>query len=94
MTLVKCLEDHTGKEDRRDEGGDQTDNKRRGKPSDRTCTEVEEDYPSDDRREVGVKDSTEGIAIPISDSTGHALAVAELFLDTLIDKHVSIHGHT
>ena len=94
MTLVKCLEDHTGKEDRRDEGGNQTDDKRRSKSSDRTCTEVEEYYPSDDRSEVRVEDSTEGIAIPIGDGTSHTLTVAELFLDTLIDKYVSIHRHT
>ena len=94
MALVQSFEDHTGEEDRRDEGGDKTDDQGRSEATDRPCTEVEEDDTGDDRREVRVEDSAEGIAITVGDSAGHALAVAQLFLDTLIDKHVRVNGHT
>ena len=94
MALVQSFEDHTGEEDRRDEGGDKTDDQGRSEATDRSCTEVEEDDTGDDRREVRVEDSAEGIAITVGDSAGHALAVAQLFLDTLIDKHVRVDRHT
>ena len=74
--LVKCLKDHTGQEDRCNEGRNQTNDKSRSEPSDRTSTEVEEYYPSDNRRKVGVKDCAKGITIPIGNSTSHPLTMA------------------
>ena len=76
VMLVKCLKDHTGKKDRCNERCNQTNDKSRSEPSDRTSTEVEEYYPRDNRRKVGVKDCAKGITIPISDSTSHPLTMA------------------
>ena len=76
VMLVKCLKDHTGQEDRCNEGRNQTNDKSRSEPPDRTCTEIEEYYPRDNRRKVGVKDCAEGITIPIGNSTSHPLTMA------------------
>ena len=94
MVLVQSFEDHTSEEDGGDERGDKTNDQRRSEPTDRPCTEVEEHDTGDDRRQVRVEDSAKGIAIPVSDSTGHALALAKLFLDTFVDQDVSVDSHT
>ena len=45
-----------------------------GKTTDRTCTKVEQDNTGDDRRQVGVKDSREGVGVTVSQCFLYTLA--------------------
>lgn len=62
--------------------------------TDRTGTDNEQDDTCDQRGEVGVEDGREGIAVTLSHRFLHILTLAQLLLDTLVDKHVGIHGST
>ena len=59
-----------------------------------TCTEVVEDYTSDERSDVGVEDGRECVAITSCNSVLQCLAALQLFLDTLVDEHVGIDRST
>ena len=62
--------------------------------TDRTGTDHEQDDTCDQRGEVGVEDGREGIAVTLSHRFLHIFTLAQLLLDTLVDKHVGIHGST
>ena len=81
--------EHSGEERYED-----TDDPGRSEALHRTCTEVEQDDTCDQRREVRVEDSAEGVGITLVQSLFHTQTLLQLFLDTLIDQHVSIHSST
>ena len=77
-----------------EEGGNDADAERHGKPTNGTRTEVVEDNGGDDRGEVGVENGREGISVTIRKSLLEVLAGTKFFLSTLINEHVGIDGHT
>ena len=70
------------------------DNPGGGEALDRTCTEEQQDETGDQRGDVRVEDGTEGVRVTLLDSLLHTQATLQLFLDTLVDQHVSIHSGT
>ena len=71
-----------------------TDDERRGEALDRTGTEDVEDDTGEEGGHLTVDDGGVGVLVTVGDGLGEALASGQLFLDTLIDDHVRIHGHT
>ena len=92
--LEAVLVNETGEEHCCEERAEDTNDPRGGEALDRTCTEVEQNDTGDDRSEVRVEDSREGIAIACFQCVLDALASAHFFLDTLIDEHVGIDSRT
>ena len=88
------VEDQAGDEDGGQHGSDDTDDERRGEALDRTGTEDVEDDTGEEGGHLAVDDGGVGILVTVDDGLGEALARGQLFLDTLIDDHVRIHGHT
>ena len=94
VVLVTVLVDDTGQEHSGEERAEDTDDPSGGEALHRTCTEIEQDDTGDDTRQVRVEDSAECVAVTGLQGILDVLAVTHLFLDTLIDKHVGIHGRT
>ena len=85
---------NTGQEDSREEGSEQADNHRRGKPADGAGTEIEEYDAGDDRGQVRVEDGRESVAVTVGDGFAQRFAGAKFFFGTFIDQHVGIDRHT
>ena len=88
------LKQHASDEDRAVERSQDTDDKRGGEALNGTRTEDEEHDTRDDRGKVTVDDGRVGIRESVLDSQRKALAAAQLLLDTFVDDHVGINGHT
>ena len=84
----------TGQENSRKERHQDTDNQRRGKSTDRTCSEIIQDDTRNDRSQVGVEDGREGIGITVRQCLFHSFPRTQLFFGTFIYQHVRIYRHT
>ena len=88
------LDQQARDEDGAEERGDDTDDQRRGEALNRTVAEDEQHDTRDDRRQVTVDDGRIGLRETVLDGQRKTLAAAKLLLDTFVDDHVRIDGHT
>ena len=59
-----------------------------------TCTEEQQDETSNQRSYVRVEDSRESVRVTLLQSFLQAQTALQLFLDTLVNEHVSIYSST
>ena len=88
------VEDDAGYEDGGEHRSDDTDDERGGEALHRTGTEDVEDDTGDEGGELTVDDGAVRVLVTVGHRLGEALAGGKFLLDTLIDNHVGIHGHT
>ena len=84
----------TGEPYCREERHHDADAQREGKATDGSRSEVIKNDGRDDRREVGVEDGREGIAVTVGQSRLDVLAGAQFLLGAFVDKHVGVDSHT
>ena len=92
--LDAVVEDQTGDEDGSKNRGDDTDDQRGGEALDRTGTEDEENDTGKEGGDLTVDDGGISVLVTVGNSLAQALAGGKFLLDTFIDDHVRIHGHT
>ena len=71
-----------------------TNDERRGKSTDRTCAEEEQDDTREDGGQVGVEDGREGILITALQGVFHIFAETEFFFRAFVYQHIGVNGHT
>ena len=86
----KQARDQDGREQRRDD----TDDQRRSEALHGTRTEDEQHDTGDQRRDVTVDDGRHGILVSFGHRNAQRLAHTQLLLDSLVNDHVGVDGHT
>ena len=89
-----CLKDEPGDEDRGEYGSDDTDDQGCSESLDRTGTEYEQHDTGEEGCDLTVDDCGISVLVTVLDCKTDSLAGLKLFLDTLVDNNVCVHGHT
>ena len=94
LALSISLQPQTSQEDSRQEGRDNTNHVRNSETFDGACTEDSEDSTCQERGHVSVHNSGDSTLETVLNRLAQILTGFHFLTDTLVDKHVSIDGHT